>query len=173
MSKPRVVSQEDLENLKDYFYHLDGKLFARKSYCNRVKKDQEVGCNNGRGYLIVMCKGKLYLVHRIIYFLSNGIWPKGVVDHINGDTLDNTPENLRDLTQSQNTRSYGPAHSYSTSKYRGVHWFRRDSRWQVDIYCKGKKYHLGRFDCEKEAALAWNYSALELGFNKESFNKVF
>jgi len=173
MSRCREASKEDLENLKDYFYHRDGKLFARKAYCNRVKKGQEVGCNNGQNYLVVMCKGRLYMVHRVIYYLSNNIWPKGVVDHKNGNGLDNNPYNLRDLTQGENTRSYGPAHNDSTSKYRGVHWFRRDSRWQAQIHCKGKKYHLGYFDCQKEAAMAWNYMAVELGFNKEALNNVF
>lgn len=54
-----------------------------------------------------------------------------------------------------------------------MHWFKRDSRWQAQICCEGKRYHPGYFDCEKEAALMWNYSAEELGFNVESFNKVF
>jgi len=173
MSKSRPATREDLNHLQDFFTSQDGKLYAKKGYCNRVKAGQEVGCDNGQGYLVVMCRYKLYMVHRVIYFLETGSWPKGVVDHVNGNTLDNRIENLRDVSQGKNTRSYGPAHKDSTSNYRGVHWFKRDSRWQAQIYCKGKKHHLGYFDCEREAALMWNYSAMELGFSKESFNEVF
>lgn len=172
MSKPREVTEIEKALLVDYFYTHSGKLFARKAYCNRVKVGQEVGCYNRR-CLTVMCNYKLYLVHRVIYFLHFGVWPSGVVDHINGDPLDNKPENLRDVTQGQNTRSYAKAHKGSTSRYRGVHWFKRDETWQAQIMCEGQRKHLGYFSLEEEAALVWNLAAEKLNFNKEAMNHVF
>jgi len=173
LSKTRPATEEDLKDLIDYFFTLNGKLYAKKRYCHRVQLGQEVGWDNGNGRLTVMCKGKLYQVHRVIYYLHNGYWPRGVVDHMNGNPKDNRPENLRDVTQAINTRSYGPAHFDSSSSYRGVHWFKRDSKWQSQIMSEGKKKHLGYFDSESEAALRWNYEAERLGFNEEAFNNVF
>ena len=172
MSKCSKVSEKQLRDIRESFYLCSGTLkFAKHRDKNYV--GQEVAKNQRTKRKIVWCSGKSWPVHRIVYYLSRGEWPKGVVDHIDGNPENNKPENLRDVSQSENTRSYGPAHKDSTSDFRGVHWFKRDRRWQAQIFCKGKKYHLGYFDCQKEAALMWNYSALELGFNKEAFNNVF
>jgi hypothetical protein len=172
MCRTRPLTERDREHLKEYFFTLDGVLYARKSYCNRVKKGQEVGSNNGKGYLQVMCKGKFYMVHRVIYLLETGVWPEGVLDHKNGNTLDNRIENLRPMTQAQNTRSYGLAHKDSTSSYRGVHWFKRYKKWQAQIMYNGKRKHLGYFQEEREAARAWNQAAQQLGFSEEALNKL-
>lgn len=172
MSKPRKITEAEKELLSDYFYTDSGRLFAKKAYAKRVKAGQEVGCYNGRG-LIVVCDYKSYHVHRVIYFLHFGIWPSGVIDHINGNPLDNRPENLRSVTQGQNTRSYAKKRKGSTSQYRGVHWFKRDGAWQAQIMYEGQKHHLGYFLVEEEAALVWDLAAEKLGFNREALNHVF
>ena len=48
--------------------------------------------------------GKLeqYIMSRIIWKYHYGVEPKGVIDHINGDSTDNRIENLQDITQQQN-----------------------------------------------------------------------
>jgi hypothetical protein len=35
--------------------------------------------------------------------LNNGCWPQRTIDHINGNRLDNRIENLREVSQSENT----------------------------------------------------------------------
>ena len=171
MSVVRGVTKEELENIREFFYTKDGKLYALHSYARRVKRDQEVGCDNGKGYLIVMCRYKLYMVHRIIYYLTNNKWPSGVVDHINGDTLDNRGENLRDVTQGDNCRAFGPAHKDSVSKYRGV-CKDRHGNWSMEIMCRGQRVRKAGIKTEEEAALLYNETALKLGFSKEALNKV-
>lgn len=173
MSKCREVTKQEQSLLKRHF-----KLVGDSVVCKKTFKKLAVGTvmasGQGNKHRKVMhFDGNFYPLHRVIYFLYTGVWPLGVVDHINGDWLDNRPENLRDVTQSENTKSYAPAHKDSSSRFRGVHWFKRDSRWQAQIMCNGKRYHIGYFNTEEEAALAWNYKALEFGFNKEAFNKVF
>lgn len=171
MVKYRVPTDKELENIRDYLMYFEGNLYAKKSYANnKIKAGQRVGSLSENGYLRVGCMGRRYKAHRVIYYLCKGVWPIGVVDHINGDPSDNRIENLRDISQAENLRSFRKVCKGSSS-YRGVSAFR--DRWQSEISYCGKKYRLGYFTCEKEAALAYNYKAMELGFNKEAFNKVF
>jgi hypothetical protein len=45
------------------------------------------------------------------------------------------------------------------SKYRGVYWVKSSSKWRVKIHHTGKNQHLGSFDDEEEAAMAYDRGA--------------
>ena len=82
-----------------------------------------------------------------------------VVDHVNSIRDDNRVENLRVVTNREN--SYRAQGNY-TSKYKGVSWFVRDSKWKAMIYFNGKRKHLGYFTCELAAHLAYKNKLKEL-----------
>ena len=87
-------------------------------------------------------------MHRLILDAPPGY----MVDHINGDTLDNRKVNLRLCTNSQNqqnTSSRG-----GTSKYKGVSFRSRDGRWIAAFQYDGIRYYCGIWDTEEEAARA-------------------
>lgn len=65
-----------------------------------------------------------------------------VVDHVNGNRLDNRRSNLRVVTQRQNT-SNGPKHRDGKSV--GVSWHKRNNKWIAHIFVDGKLRHLGYF----------------------------
>jgi hypothetical protein len=136
-------------------------------------KGMEAGNTDCRGYRVVKIKGRMFTVHRIIYYLHYGVWPGDFhIDHIDGDRLNNRPENLRLVTHKQNLRSYRKTRKGASSKYRGVSWNTRANKYVAHIF-HNKHIYLGRFTCEKEAALAYNIAAEKCGYNPESFNKVF
>ena len=96
-------------------------------------------------------------MHRLILKAEKG----QVCDHINHNGLDNRRKNLRLCTNSQNFGNQRKRPNKS-SIYKGVCFYKRDSKWQVGIECNYKKYYLGRFDNEIEAAKVYDKKAAEL-----------
>lgn len=84
-----------------------------------------------------------------------------VVDHINGDKLDNQRHNLRIATDMQNSQNTQKQKGRS-SKYKGVVWDASRQKWKAQIKHENKNTNLGRFDSEEEAALAYDHAATAL-----------
>jgi hypothetical protein len=98
-------------------------------------------------------KWKTVLLHRLI---MNP--PKGkVVDHINGDVLDNRKRNLRICLNRQNVRNSKLA-STNKSGYKGVSWYKPTGKWRASIE-HYKSFNLGYYDNIIDAALAYDAAA--------------
>ncbi len=82
------------------------------------------------------------------------------MDHANHDQLDNQRANLRRCTNSQNMANRRKQPGCS-SRFKGVHWYKRVGKWRANIEVDGRKYALGYFDDEIEAARAYNVAAIE------------
>lgn len=84
-------------------------------------------------------------------------WP--LIDHVNGNGLDNRRENLRPCTRSQNGGNR-LKHTPSSSRFKGVSVHPLDpTRWKATIGGQGVRRHLGLFSSEVEAALAYDRAA--------------
>lgn len=75
-----------------------------------------------------------------------------MIDHIDGDGLNNSRSNLRTATNSLNQLNQHKLRSNKTSKFRGVSWCAKYQNWQAGIKINGIQYFLGRFADEKEAS---------------------
>jgi hypothetical protein len=85
--------------------------------------------------------------------------PKGrIIDHKDGNGLNNTSDNLRFATKSQNGCNKQGRRNTS-SKYKGIAWNRRTKRWIATINVDKKRLHLGYFDSETDAAKAYDIAA--------------
>ena len=78
---------------------------SRDSVVRNRKLMKPVGCMNNSGYLRFTVGKKTCYIYRTIYECYNGLIEDGlVIDHIDGCPQNNSLNNLRAVTQSQNTQ---------------------------------------------------------------------
>lgn len=136
-----MVSQQELQEL---FAYDCGKLYWKKSLSNRAPIGKEVApCKTRGGYLRVSVNKKTYPVHKLIYVLHHGDWPK-FIDHINGVRDDNRIENLRTATANENARNCKIPKSNS-SGFKGVCFDNTRKLWIAHITVENKYKFLGYF----------------------------
>jgi len=100
-------------------------------------------------------KTKKVYMHRLIMRA-----PKGkLVDHGNGDGLDNRRANLRLATRSQNMMNRSKTKKKTSSRYIGVCFDKGCKRWRAAIRVRHKQRHLGSFKSEIAAACAYDNAA--------------
>lgn len=110
---------------------------------------------NRQGYRFVKVEKKSIPEHHVIWFLEKGRWPKGVIDHINGNPGDNRIENLRDVTQRVNVQNqrYAQVSNKSTGML-GVS-MRKNGKFDARIQHKGRNLYIGCFDTAEDAHAAY------------------
>lgn len=99
-------------------------------------------------------KRKEWYMHRMILRPRKG----AIVDHIDGNGLNNRRCNLRICTHHQNQANRGPCGG--ASRFIGV--FRNRNKWQAGMQSRGERFYLGLFEDEVEAAKARDRKAYEL-----------
>ena len=96
--------------------------------------------------------GKSILKRRYLHRILFKDLPKGmVVDHLNGNGLDNRRSNLRIVSHQQNTRNRSGSQKNSKSGVRGVYWHKQRGKWAACIRHNGKNISLGLYDDLEEA----------------------
>lgn len=116
------------------------------------------------GYRNISLFGRTYLEHQLIWFICNGVWPKGQIDHINQIRDDNRIVNLRDVSKADNARN----RSRNPNSKLGEHgiWFNmRTNKYVAEITLNGKKVYQKSFDDIDVAINERRIKSLELGFH--------
>lgn len=137
-----IIDDDDFNIVSQYSWHMQSKGYAASN--------------------------KRHLMHRIIMRAKSG----QMIDHINGNKLDNRKSNLRLCTNSQNHMNKPKTSIKKTSKYKGVYWCSAKKTWRSDIKINRKKIHIGSFKNEDLAAIAYNKVAKELHGDFALLNKI-
>lgn len=82
-----------------------------------------------------------FYLHRFII----GARPGFHVDHVNGDTLDNRRENLREVTPSQNMQNRRGVQKNSLTGVRNVKWHKGMRLFGVSVKVNRKSHFIGYF----------------------------
>lgn len=129
-----IVDDGMLEKLMQHkwhvFFHPSGNMYAKTA----IKL--------GNVY-------KSVYMHRMIASPKEGL----VVDHIDGNGLNNCMSNLRCVTRSQN--NLNKVSSCNKDNMRGAWWNKSVKKWESSIRCNGVKKHLGYFLTKEEAHKAY------------------
>jgi hypothetical protein len=182
MSLKKINKLPDINLLKLFFRYEDGKLIRnvipesnldltgftlrglRRWNSNLADKEagHEFTTTSGTKSKQVRMNHKMYYVHRIIYKLCTGEEPI-IIDHENGNPLDNRIENLRSVTNTENSRNSKKSVK-NTSGVTGVSYSKIDNSWEAYIWDKYIKVNLGRYgsfqvavDKSKEAEVLYGY----------------
>lgn len=111
----------------------------------------------GRQYAHRSDHGKLIKMHHEIIDVPAGM----CCDHINHNELDNRRCNLRVCTPAQNAQNRLPRND-CTSRYKGVCWDKVKRRWVAQICYQNHMIHIGYYDYEEDAAIAYDDMAIKL-----------
>lgn len=153
-------------------------LCWKKDIYRQIKKGDQAGYlrpgrKNEKGYAAVRLQGNVYYIHRILYYLYTHIDPKdNFIDHIDGNTLNNSIDNLRLVSNKQNQQNRATKNKNNSSGYKGVTWDKNRNKWIAQITVEGKCKFLGRYDCKIKAALAYNRAAIKYFKEYAALNKV-
>lgn len=105
------------------------------------------------GYVVLNFNGSLYAGHRIAFAMHFGAWPRGHIDHVDGNRGNNAIANLRECSRSQNQQNRA-VQANNTSGYKGVHRH-YDGRWRAVIQVNKSIIHIGVFDTPEQAHVAY------------------
>ncbi len=136
-----IIDTDDYERLKKHKWYTsqDGNHFYAYAYISIANKKKKI------------------FMHRYITSAPKGM----VVDHIDGNGLNNLKSNLRICTHAQNVQNSRPK-SNSSSKYKGVFWNKANKYWSATIHKGDMRMYLGGFEKEIDAARAYDKKAAEL-----------
>jgi hypothetical protein len=135
-----LVDTQDYERFKGFRWH--AKLMKNGTvYAQRGERSGD--------------RVRSYFLHREIL----GAQPGQIVDHIDGDGLNNTRANLRICSASENGWNTAPRRGAKSSQYKGVCFSKKEQKYVVYIQKSGERLRIGCFVEEVAAAKAYDAAA--------------
>lgn len=124
-------------------------------------------------YVTVSVDNVNLAAHRIAWALQHGRWPEHFVDHIDGLPCENSGDDIRAATPSQNSAN-SRVRRTNILGVKGVHYDAARKRYCAQLMVNGKKRNLGRFKTLAPAKRAYAEGAKEAfgAFAKPSYRDI-
>lgn len=128
-----LVDDEDFEALSKFTWHVHrhGRMYYPQTTIYKGGK-------------------KTIRMHRMVVGCNSKI----LIDHKDGNGMNNTRENLRVATSTQNNRN-ARLRKDSTTGFKGVHFKKASRKFQAHIRVDGERIYLGCFLTPEEAHAAY------------------
>ena len=171
----QVIINEQWRSIDGYInYQVSNIGRVRNATTGRILKQ----CLRIDGYYCVCLYyeslKQIHLAHRLVaneFLEKHDDLNDYIIDHIDRNRTNNKVFNLRYATSSQNKFNQAKSLSIkSSSVFKDV--YEQRGKWIAYITYKGKKYHLGSFDLEEEAAVSYNMKAVVLGGDYACLNPI-
>ena len=125
-------------------------IFTRKNSTQKRLNGTTAGSKNKEGYIMINVCGRTYPAHRLAWMYMYGSFPNVLIDHRDCNPSNNSIDNLRLATESQN-RVNSRVRSNNTTGFKGVSKQNGRDKYQAYIYANGSRVHIGMFDTAEEA----------------------
>jgi len=160
---------KDIEGYEGYYQisnfgrvrSLDREVVSKNGNLKKLKGSIKKIQIDNQGYyhacLYKNSKSKTYKIHSLVAMAFLNHIPNGyvkIIDHIDGNKLNNNLSNLQIITQRQN-KIKSINKKQTTSKYIGVWWCKLNKKWISHIKINNKPVYLGRYDSEYDAHIAY------------------
>jgi hypothetical protein len=160
------------------------RVITCKSGASKLLKGKMLNPTMSNGYkqvsLAMKGRRRTFKISQLVAMAFLGHKPDGfklVVDHINGNRLDNRVENLRIVTNRANASTCFRANNGTfSSEYLGAHWHINSLKWNSSIYYEGIYVYLGSFDNEADASNAYQEALSKIkngSFNPNDYKPKF
>ena len=160
-----MISLETLSKLMEYNPRTGSLVWISKIYRGHHAVGDQVGYihnNENISYYRTTVYGTRYLAHKLCVLLMTGVYPEGVVDHIDGNGLNNKWNNLRVVTNAINGRNC-KINKNNTTGHIGVNKFK--DKFRVRLKHEGKEIHIGIFNNIDDAVVAAKEAYAKYGFH--------
>ena len=142
--KEHKISLEKAKSLVSYD-PLTGSCVWKVSQ-GKAKAGREAGMIQA-GYRKLSIAYEQIKLHRLVWFMSYGVWPSGQIDHIDGNKLNNRLSNLRDVSMSVNMQNRYATRTKESGLPYGVR-LHKSGKFKASIT-------VGTFDTAEEASAAY------------------
>lgn len=149
-----MLTAELAKELFNYDSNTGAVSWRRSLNPRRIKDGSVILPQKGNTYARVGVGGKHYSLHRVVWLLTYGEWPDGLIDHVNGDPLDNRIANLRVVDHTQNRRNSRRPIT-NKSGFKGVCFEKKPGKWRAYVYVARRRIHIGYYGTPEEAHLAY------------------
>lgn len=113
---------------REIFEYRGGRIYRGGKLVGKEYIDRK----SGRIFRRVVYRGKSYMEHHLVWLLEKGIWSSGIINHCDGDSLNNEIGNLEEISRSEKVRR-SRIRKDNCSGVSGISWHSRDEVWEVRV----------------------------------------